>query len=106
MNKNKFLLNYLLLSSLLGNWLLEMAEEHPDANFVGIDISPIYPNEYDSNKPTNVAFLNFDALSENGLPFPNDTFDFVYQRFMGLSITENQWTKHIEGINYYYFFLF
>ncbi|CAJ0834343.1 21559_t:CDS:2 [Entrophospora sp. SA101] len=45
-----------------GNWLLEMAEEYPNANFVGIDISPIFPNEYDSNKPTNVAFLKFDAL--------------------------------------------
>nr|CAG8553010.1 9364_t:CDS:2 [Entrophospora candida] len=81
-----------------GNWLLEMAEEYPNANFVGIDISPIFPNEYDSNKPTNVAFLKFDALSESGLPFPDDTFDFVYQKFMGLFINENKWMKHIEEL--------
>ncbi|CAJ0635076.1 15873_t:CDS:2, partial [Entrophospora sp. SA101] len=81
-----------------GNWLLEMAEEYPNANFVGIDISPIFPNEYDSNKPTNVAFLKFDALSESGLPFPDDTFDFVYQKFMGLFINEKKWMKHIEEL--------
>ncbi|CAJ0927437.1 14080_t:CDS:10 [Entrophospora sp. SA101] len=48
-----------------GHWLLEMAEEYPNANFVGIDISPVFPNDYDSNKPTNVAFLKFDALRIN-----------------------------------------
>ncbi|CAJ0634205.1 9364_t:CDS:10 [Entrophospora sp. SA101] len=81
-----------------GHWLLEMAEEYPNANFVGIDISPVFPNDYDSNKPTNVAFLKFDALSENGLPFPDDTFDFVYQKFMVFFIPENKRMKHIEEL--------
>ncbi|RIB10444.1 S-adenosyl-L-methionine-dependent methyltransferase, partial [Gigaspora rosea] len=67
-------------------WILEMASEYTSSSFIGIDLSPIFPSNI---KPQNVDFYHMNVL--NGLPFEDNTFDFVYQRFMGLALTEEQW---------------
>ncbi len=55
-----------------------MAEDYPDSTFIGVDISPLFP---DSNEaPPNLGFLQCNV--NDGLPFPDSTFDFVYQRCM------------------------
>src|SRR5439155_8552781 len=56
------------------------------ARFYGIDISAIFPTEI---LPSNVEFRQINVL--NGLPWPDEYFDFVYQRFMILSFTMEQW---------------
>ncbi|RIA86567.1 hypothetical protein C1645_829077 [Glomus cerebriforme] len=53
-------------------WLLDMAKMYPKATFIGIDISPIFPK----TNLSNVTFFVTNVL--NGLPFENNTFDFVF----------------------------
>ena len=63
-----------------------MATNFHHAEFTGIDISPIQPLQV---KPNNFNFIKADLLE--GLPFPDDTFDFVFQRLMVGSIPKNKW---------------
>src|SRR4029078_10462015 len=47
-------------------------------------------------KPSNVRFIQMNIFNGDGecqLPFNDDSFDFVYQRFMGLTFQENQWSN-------------
>ncbi|CAG8562289.1 7556_t:CDS:2, partial [Scutellospora calospora] len=67
-------------------WVLEMASEYTSTSFIGIDFSLVFPTNI---KPRNVQFYHMNIL--DGLPFEDNTFDFVYQRFMGLALTEKQW---------------
>src|SRR6266498_2668932 len=69
-----------------GTWLLEMALDYPEAHFTGIDISPMYPKEI---KPINVDFEEVDITK--GLPFDDETFDFVVMRNMVTAISEDDW---------------
>ncbi|CAG8518743.1 19939_t:CDS:2 [Racocetra fulgida] len=74
-----------------GSWILEMSCDFPSAIFVGLDISPIFPPE--QKKPPNATFLQANLL--DGLPFPDGTFDFVYQRFMASALEESQWRDDV-----------
>nr|CAG8568863.1 10854_t:CDS:2 [Entrophospora candida] len=73
-------------------WLMFMAEEFPKSLFVGIDIV------IDSKKelPTNLAIIEHNIF--DGLPFPNDTFDFVRQKSMLGSLTTDQWPFVIDEL--------
>ncbi|CAH1764378.1 15150_t:CDS:10, partial [Entrophospora sp. SA101] len=73
-------------------WLMFMAEEFPKSSFVGIDIV------IDSKKelPTNLAIIEHNIF--DGLPFPNDTFDFVRQKSMLGSLTTGQWPFVIDEL--------
>ncbi|CAJ0830617.1 96_t:CDS:2 [Entrophospora sp. SA101] len=64
---------------------LDMAHTFLNCEFIGIDISPIYPSEI---KPSNVKFQKVNVIQ--GLPFPDNHFDFVYQRFLVMSLTPSQ----------------
>ncbi|CAI2164290.1 6166_t:CDS:2 [Funneliformis geosporum] len=68
-----------------GIFLCDMASDYPRAYFVGIDLLSKFP----SLKPYNVSFVQCNILE--GLPFENDTFDFVYCRFLLFDIKEFQW---------------
>ena len=63
-----------------------MASDYPNAHFYGVDISAIFPTEI---HPKNVEFHQINVL--NGLPWPDEHFYFVYQRFMFISYTVEQW---------------
>ncbi|CAG8507824.1 3280_t:CDS:2 [Racocetra fulgida] len=76
-----------------GAWVLEMATEHQRPQFVGVDIAPLYPSEI---HPTNVKFRQANVLS--GLPFEDETFDFVYMRFMTFAFTINDWERALKEI--------
>ncbi|RIA80734.1 S-adenosyl-L-methionine-dependent methyltransferase [Glomus cerebriforme] len=74
-------------------FLLEMASDYPQVNFIGIDVCPIFPLHI---KPSNIRFIQMNVINNNGLcqlPFDDDTFDFIYLRSMGLSFKENQWSN-------------
>src|SRR5688572_2572006 len=70
-----------------GLWLLEMAKEYPKSTFIDVDMSPMFPNE--RNTPSNVHFLQLNL--NDGLPFPNETFDFVFQGCLGISVLFKKW---------------
>ncbi|KAG0227839.1 hypothetical protein BGW41_003654 [Actinomortierella wolfii] len=69
-----------------GTWILEMSTEHTETNFTGIDISAVWPTEI---RPRNCRFHVVNAFE--GLPFEDNTFDFVYQRFMIMAYPATAW---------------
>ncbi|KAF9358172.1 hypothetical protein BGX26_002340 [Mortierella sp. AD094] len=73
-----------------GVWALEMAHEFPKASVYGIDLSPIYPTPETSSRvvPPNCFFQLCNVL--DGLPFPDNYFDFVYQRLLVYALTPAQ----------------
>ncbi|KAF9342927.1 hypothetical protein BGX26_006606, partial [Mortierella sp. AD094] len=68
-----------------GVWALEMAHEFPKADVYGVDISAIFPTEI---KPSNCHFQLCNILE--GLPFPDNYFDFIYQRLLVYALTPDQ----------------
>ncbi|CAB4474660.1 uncharacterized protein OCT59_020268 [Rhizophagus irregularis] len=69
-----------------GTWLLDLAAKHEKSSFFGVDIKPIFPTEI---KPSNLNFIQADV--SNGLPFPDNEFDFVNQETMLFIWTIDQW---------------
>lgn len=58
-----------------GKWTLEMAKDFPASRFTGTDRAPVFPK---SSPYSNCRFLQADTLK--GLPFADNTFDYVFQR--------------------------
>ncbi|CAG8555646.1 10712_t:CDS:2 [Ambispora gerdemannii] len=58
-----------------GTWVLEMAKEYPASAFTGIDLAPC------------------DVL--DGLPFPDNTFDYIHMRRMISSFKEHEFQDKI-----------
>lgn len=69
-----------------GSWLLDMASIYRSPSFFGVDLFPIYPSTI---KPSNVSFTQCDILA--GIPFENDTFDYVHQGNMLSVFTLDEW---------------
>ena len=67
-----------------------MATEYPKFKFTGIDIASSYLIHI---KPHNFEFLQVNIL--NGLSYANNTFDFVYCRFMIFASTLKNAIKEI-----------
>ncbi|KAL4946356.1 hypothetical protein BDV06DRAFT_136748 [Aspergillus oleicola] len=66
-----------------GTWALDVAEDFPDAEIIGTDLSPIQPNF----APPNCSFIIDDA--ESDWTFPKDeTFDYIHARSMGGGIAD------------------
>ncbi|RUS21717.1 LOW QUALITY PROTEIN: S-adenosyl-L-methionine-dependent methyltransferase [Endogone sp. FLAS-F59071] len=60
-----------------GCWVIEMARDFPNSTFIGVDFSNIFPSP--DEIPSNASFIEGNTL--NRLPFADDTFDYVYQRY-------------------------
>ncbi|EWG54463.1 hypothetical protein FVEG_12679 [Fusarium verticillioides 7600] len=59
-----------------GIWAIDFADQYPNAEVVGTDLSPIQPDWV----PPNVRFELEDATSN--WTWSNDTFDFVHMRYL------------------------
>ena len=70
-----------------------MATTYPNAKFTSIDISPIQPSQI---KPENFTFFQANLL--DGLPFPDDSFDFVFQCLLVASISKDKWLAIINEL--------
>ncbi|KAI8363799.1 S-adenosyl-L-methionine-dependent methyltransferase [Choanephora cucurbitarum] len=77
-----------------GTWILEMATEYPQAEFIGIDEYPGFPTHI---KPSNSRFVAHNVLK--GLPFEDKTFDFVYMRMMIIYFTPEKLSYLLSEIN-------
>ncbi|KAF9097229.1 hypothetical protein BGX23_009477 [Mortierella sp. AD031] len=64
----------------------DMATDHTETNFTGVDISAVWPTEI---RPRNCRFQVVNVLQ--GLPFEDNTFDFVHQRFMIMGYPAKDW---------------
>ncbi|KAF8928360.1 hypothetical protein BGZ58_009698, partial [Dissophora ornata] len=74
----------------------EMSNEYPDATVTGIDMSTVFPSTI---IPANCRFIQHNILEP--LPFPDNTFDFVYQRLLVAGLTPDEWlrvAKEIERV--------
>jgi len=77
----------------VGSWSFDMATNYPHVEFIGIDISPIQPSQI---KPENFNFIQANLL--DGLPFEDDTFDYVFQRLLVSSVPTDKWPVVIEEL--------
>lgn len=69
-----------------------MATEFPNSSFYGIDFSPSYPTTI---KPPNSFFSKHDILNPDGLPFPDNYFDYIFMRQVYTCFSESDWTVSI-----------
>lgn len=72
-----------------GRWPGEMALEFPGADLIGIDLTP--PAQEAMAYPPNCHFQAGNVLE--GLPFEDNSFDFVHQRLMMFSIPDLSWLR-------------
>ncbi|KAH7128856.1 S-adenosyl-L-methionine-dependent methyltransferase [Dactylonectria macrodidyma] len=72
-----------------GIWAMDYADEHPNAEVTGVDLSPIQP----SFVPPNVRFIIDDIDEEWQYSTP---FDYIHSRMMNASVPN--WENYIGNI--------
>ena len=77
-----------------GRWAIEMASLFPNANVVGFDLNPPPVETGAATRPDNVTFVQANMLE--GLPFPDNSFDFVHQRLVIVALPTNQWVRQAQ----------
>ncbi|RUS16538.1 hypothetical protein BC937DRAFT_91096 [Endogone sp. FLAS-F59071] len=68
--------------------LQELATEFPNSTFIGTDITNVFLATA-AKSPPNLEFLEADTLA--GLPFEDNTFDYVFQRLQSGNFSVNAW---------------
>jgi SAM-dependent methyltransferase len=76
-----------------GQWAYDLCQEFPQATVVGLDIEPI---KQTTNLPSNFRFVRANLL--DGLPFADDSFDFVHQRLLALSLPVTCWPVLVKDL--------
>lgn len=76
-----------------GRWCVEMAQAFPQAQVTGIDLEEIQPLA-EGTRPANYHFRPADVL--HPLPFPDNTFDYLHQRLMLMSIPLDAWPEVLQ----------
>ncbi|KAJ5200468.1 hypothetical protein N7491_008726 [Penicillium cf. griseofulvum] len=74
-----------------GEWALEMAEDYPQADIIGTDLSPIQPNW----APPNCRFF-IDDVESVWTFSPDESFDYIHSRSMSGGIED--WPRLIKQI--------
>ena len=69
---------------------MEMAADFKKPSYVGIDKLPMFPK---STFPNNIKFIQHDFLE--GLPYDDNTFDFIHLQFLFCDFTESQWENSV-----------
>ncbi|WKT54415.1 hypothetical protein QSH57_004999 [Fusarium oxysporum f. sp. vasinfectum] len=72
-----------------GIWAIDFADEHPDADVIGIDISPIIPNWV----PPNLKFQIDDCDRE--WTFKESSFDYIHARDLNGSVSWREFSKEV-----------
>ncbi|RIB22784.1 S-adenosyl-L-methionine-dependent methyltransferase [Gigaspora rosea] len=75
------------------SWSFDIATTYPLAKVIGLDISPYQPTTI---KPKNFEFVKGNV--QERLPFDDNTFDFVFQRFLVFGITKEKWTHVVNEL--------
>jgi ubiquinone/menaquinone biosynthesis C-methylase UbiE len=77
-----------------GRWIVEMAEEFPQADLVGVDLK--LPEQGAIPFPSNSHFQVGNAL--DGLPFEDASFDFVHQRLLIFAVPRFSWLPLVKEL--------
>ncbi|RUS32213.1 S-adenosyl-L-methionine-dependent methyltransferase [Jimgerdemannia flammicorona] len=75
-----------------GAWSKELAVRFPFSTFVATDIADVFNA---TGSPPNVTFIVADTFK---LPFEDESFDYVFQRFHCLCFTEAAWPTIIREL--------
>nr|BBH93672.1 hypothetical protein KTA_18710 [Thermogemmatispora argillosa] len=75
-----------------GQWAFELAHQFPHAEVIGLDLEQVKA----STPPPNYRFVQGDLLQ--GLPFDNNSFDFVHQRLLFLAIPLAAWPGVVQEL--------
>lgn len=76
-----------------GRWAYEMCKEFPDAKVTGMDLEEM---ESKQERPANYQFVIGNVLQD--LPFEDNLFDFVHQRFLVAAIKSALWPHVIHEL--------
>lgn len=77
-----------------GRWCTEIATLFPLANVIGFDITPPLTGGAEAPHPDKFAFVQGNMLE--GLPFADNSFDFVHQRLVIVALPTNRWVPQIQ----------
>lgn len=77
-----------------GIWSVEMARDYPNSEFIGTDIAPSF-TKLQEMAPQNCHFQFANTMD---LPFPDDTFDYVFQRLAWTCYRDYEWPKVISEL--------
>ncbi|CAG8774231.1 17744_t:CDS:2, partial [Dentiscutata erythropus] len=75
----------------LGTWLFEMSSDFKECQYIGVDLTS---KQFISNKPKNVNFVTADITK--GLPFRDESIDFVHIRNLVFDLRDEQWDSVIQ----------
>ena len=75
----------------VGNWVLDAARRWKEAEFVGLDLVPVQTplKHLDDDMRSRISWVVANALQ--GLPFPDNSFDFVHIRMINTGVPEDKW---------------
>jgi len=74
-----------------GFWAINMADDFPRAEVIGVDLAPIQPRTV----PPNCTFELCD-LDQQNIPYPDNHFDFIHARFMHTGV--HDYPRFLEEI--------
>lgn len=78
-----------------GRWAIEMSSIFAQANIIGFDLNPPpVENSATAARPDNFTFIQGNMLE--GLPFPDNSFDFVHQRLLIAALPTSQWLRQTQ----------
>ncbi|CAO3617561.1 unnamed protein product [Mucor hiemalis] len=76
-----------------GCWVMEMAIDYPEYEMTGVDMADMFPTTI---RPENVKFDLINIL--DGLPYPDNYFDFVHMRLMIIAFRSSEWDYVLKEI--------
>ncbi|GAA5799959.1 hypothetical protein HPULCUR_005380 [Helicostylum pulchrum] len=76
-----------------GTWIMDVATEYPNSEFIGVDMCDIFPNNI---RPANVTFQTGNILEQ--LAFEDNTFDLVNLRLFILAFRTDEWDAVLKEI--------
>ncbi|KAJ5407866.1 hypothetical protein N7509_001749 [Penicillium cosmopolitanum] len=75
------------------SWAVEVAEQYPDCQVIGVDIAPhMSPDDVPEN-----LWLQVDNLNRN-FTFPANHFDLVQSRLLATGIHHSRWPTYVRDI--------
>ncbi|CAG8611951.1 13087_t:CDS:2 [Cetraspora pellucida] len=72
----------------VGTWLFELSADYPGCTYIGTYTSP-YSSLATVGRPFDVEFIEADPV--RGLPFKDETFDFVSMKNRSIDYNETEW---------------
>ncbi|KAF7365119.1 Methyltransf-25 domain-containing protein [Mycena venus] len=79
-----------------GTWILNCGMAWKKCHFVGLDVVPLHPDLGTSELSTRITWVQANFLE--GLPFPNEEFDYVHIKRIALGVPEDQWDALFEEV--------